>query len=175
LAKDISRTIIEHGGLVVSGLAQGVDSIAHRTAIECSGRTIAVLGTPLSQAYPRENSSLQQEIMDQHLVVSQFPEDHPVQPKNFILRNRTMALISHGSIIVEAGEKSGTQHQGWEAIRLGRLLFLPRSLCEAPFDWPRQMMKYGAHCFDSVSELSDLLAEFLPSSVGFEDVRGFHH
>ncbi len=81
-----------------------------------------------------------------------------------------MALVSHGSIIVEASEKSGTEHQGWEAIRLGRVLFLPRSLLNAPFEWPRKLVGYGALVFEDLNDLNGMLCEFLPSLKGTEDL-----
>lgn len=174
-AQDVARAIVTHGGVVVSGLARGIDTIAHRTAIDCRGRTVAVLGTPLSEVYPRENAGLQQEIMERHLVLSQFPDDYPSQRANFVLRNRTMALISQGTIIVEAGEKSGTQHQGWEAIRLGRILFMAESLLDASFEWPRKMREYGAYVFRDLPELAELLQEYLPSSHGTEDASAVLH
>lgn len=164
LAREIAKVIVEHGGVVVSGLAEGVDTAAHRAAVEAGGNTIAVLGTPLSRCYPKENAELQKTLMERQLVVSEFRESDPTTPKSFVMRNRTMALISHGSVIVEATESSGTRHQGWEAIRLGRTLFLPESLASAPFDWPRKMVSYGAVVFRDVSEFGALLDEFLPGS-----------
>ena len=68
--------------------------------------------------------------MNEHLVVSQFPEGTPPISGDFVQRNRTMALLSHASIIIEAGEQSGTMHQGWETHRLGRLLLLPQELLD---------------------------------------------
>ena len=83
--------------------------------------------------------------MREHLVVSQFALGKPVQRKNFPMRNRTMALLSDATVIVEAGEKSGTLHQGWEALRLGRLLFILESVASDPsLTWPTQMIGYGA-------------------------------
>ena len=78
----------------MSGLAEGIDTAAHTAAINRGGRTIAVLGTPLDQVFPRQNAALQDQIMRDHLAVSQFPAGNPIQRKNFPLRNRTMALIS---------------------------------------------------------------------------------
>ena len=135
-ARLIAEAIIEHGGVVVSGLAKGIDTAAHQAAIEVGGNTIAVLGTPLEDFYPRENQPLQQRIMREHLAVSQFA--HRAGRGAFPMRNRTMALISHATLIVEAGETSGTKHQGWEAIRLGRMILLPEALITAPFDWPQK-------------------------------------
>ncbi|MCB1185340.1 DNA-processing protein DprA [bacterium] len=171
LAAAVARQVVDHGGLVVSGLALGVDGIAHRTAMESGGRTLAVIGTPLDRSYPREHRDLQDRIQHDHLVLTQFADGSPVQRQNFVLRNRTMALVSHGTIIIEASESSGTKHQGWEAIRLGRILFLPRGLAEAEFDWPRQLIEYGAIVFDGVAELREALDEFLPSRPGTEDRR----
>lgn len=174
-ARNVARAIVTHGGVVVSGLARGIDTIAHRTAIDGHGRTVAVLGTSLSQVYPRENADLQQEIMERHLVLSQFPDGYPSRRGNFVLRNRTMALISQGTIIIEAGEKSGTQHQGWEAIRLGRILFIAEPLLAEPFEWPRKMLEYGAYVFRDAPELTQLLQEYLPSSSGAEGASAVLH
>jgi DNA processing protein len=144
-AKRLARVLVERGVTVVSGLAAGIDTTAHRTAIESGGRTVAVLGTALSETYPPDNRELQFIIMREHLVVSQFPEKTPIQKKNFPQRNRTMALLSDASVIVEAGEGSGTLSQGWETLRLGRPLFLLQSVIENPsLRWPAEMAEYGA-------------------------------
>lgn len=171
LAREVTRAVVTHGGVVVSGLARGIDTVAHREAVVTGGRTIAVLGTPLSGVYPQDNFDLQQDLMANHLVISEFPDGHPIQRKNFVLRNRTMALLSHASIIIEAGGKSGTQHQGWEAIRLGRLLFLPASMCELRSGWPVKMCEYGAFIFHDVDELPGIFEEFLPSLKDHEEQR----
>ncbi|MDE0527311.1 MAG: DNA-processing protein DprA [Truepera sp.] len=115
-ARAIAQAIVKHGGVVVSGLAKGIDTAAHLATISAGGKTIAVIGTGLDITYPKENAGLQKRLMDKHLVATQFPEGTPPKSRNFPMRNRTMALLSNGSIIVEAGAKSGTQHQGWEAI-----------------------------------------------------------
>lgn len=141
----LSRALVEQGVVVVSGLAKGIDTIAHEAAIKHGGNTIAVLGTPLDKCYPPENEELLSIIKSEFLAVSQFPEGKPVHPSNFPIRNRTMALLSDATIIVEAGEKSGTRHQGWEAIRLGRTLFMLESVANDPnLTWPRKMIEYGA-------------------------------
>lgn len=160
-AAQISSALSKKGVIIVSGLAEGIDTSAHMVAIEQGGRTIAVLGTPLNRVYPARNWQLQREIMNSHLAISQFRIGIPVQRKNFVMRNRTMALISDASIIVEAGETSGSLHQGWEALRLGRSLFIRKSIISnTPFKWPRKMMQYGA------LQLNDLkqVLEVLPSS-----------
>ncbi len=106
---------------------------------------MAVIGTPLDRCYPNENSELQWRIAREQLLISQFPAGHPVAPKNFPIRNRTMALLTDATVIVEAGEKSGARLQGWEALRLGRLLFLLESVATDPtLSWPKDLIRYGA-------------------------------
>jgi len=162
--QDLVRMLVDRGAVIVSGLARGVDTCAHRTAIDAGGRTIAVIGTPLDQFYPKENADLQRTIMAKHLVISQFPEGAPAERKNFAIRNRTMALVSHATVIVEAGESSGTLHQGWEALRLGRPLFLLESLVKRPeLKWPREMIGYGAEVLTRGN--IDVLMESLPQAV----------
>jgi DNA processing protein len=159
-ALSLSAWLVERGVIIVSGLAEGVDTIAHQTAID-AGRTIAVLGTALSDVFPAKNRALQQRVMREHLAVSQFALGMPSRPANFPMRNRTMALLSDATIIVEAGEKSGSLHQGWEALRLGRPLFVMRSQLEDPaLTWPRELERYGAQPLD-LNEW-EVLSEALP-------------
>jgi DNA processing protein len=100
-AHALAGTLAEHGVVVVSGLAAGIDRAAHEGAIEAGGgRTSAVPGTPLGQYYPKENCELQDRIAREHLLVSQFSSGHPTLPKNFPIRNRTMALLTDATVIV---------------------------------------------------------------------------
>ena len=144
-ARAVSATLVENGIVVVSGLAAGIDAEAHRTAIRLRGRTIAVLGTPLDRAYPAENAALQKAIAEGHLLLSQFAPGRPVARGNFVMRNLTMALVSRATVIVEAGKHSGTRHQGWEALRLRRPLFIADSVADDPgMGWPGEMLARGA-------------------------------
>ena len=144
-ARSLAKTLVENKVVVVSGLAEGIDTAAHESAIQQGGRTIAVMGTPLDKPYPASNRLLYQRIVRDHLAVSQFPSGYPGGRKNFPMRNRTMALLTDATVIVEAGEKSGTLHQGWEALRLGRLLLLMESVANNPdLSWPKEMIGYGA-------------------------------
>lgn len=161
-AEEVSKILIENQVVIVSGLAKGIDTVAHETAMKNGGKTIAVIGTPLNKTYPKENTKLQEEIMKNHMVISQYPIDHKTTPKDFVLRNRTMALISDASVIVEAGESSGSLYQGWETLRLGRPLFICKSVVHNPkLKWPTEMIEYGAIELD---EPTDIL-ESLPSNV----------
>lgn len=162
--QELVRLLVERGVVVVSGLALGVDTCAHEAAIKNGGKTIAVLGTPLDQFYPKENAALQRVITADHLAISQFKPEAPVQKKNFPIRNRTMALISHATVIIEAGEGSGTLHQGWEALRLGRPLFIMESLTKrSDLKWPAEMIGYGAQVL--TRQALEVLFETLPQGI----------
>lgn len=157
-AKFIAKTLVKKGVIIVSGLAEGIDTAAHETAIEEGGYTIAVLGTSLNKVYPQKNELLQEIIINHHLAISQFPEGYPTQRKNFVIRNRLMALISDASIIVEAGNSSGSLHQGWEALRLGRPLFIWHSILEdSEVIWPKKMLQYGAMILEDPEEVFEVL------------------
>lgn len=166
--RKLAHLLVDHGASVVSGLAEGVDTIAHTQAIDRGGRTIAVIGTPLDDVYPRSNAALQARIARDHLLVSEFPPGSPVAKGNFPRRNRTMALIADVSVIVEAGESSGTVSQGWEALRLGRPLFLLKSLVDSGLPWPREMLDYGALVLARPADLLDALpSDGLRDAVAF--------
>jgi len=161
-AREITKILVENEVIIVSGLAKGIDTAGHKTAIEHGGKTIAVIGTPLNKVYPKENLELQEEIMKNHLVISQYPVGHSTTPKDFVLRNRTMALISDATVIVEAGDSSGSLHQGWETLRIGRPLFIAKSVVKNDkLEWPEKMIKYGAM---ELNEPTDIL-ENIPSNI----------
>jgi len=161
-AGQIAETLVARGMVIVSGLAEGIDTVAHQAALSRGGKTIAVLGTPLDQCYPAQNRQLQDRIMREQLAISQFAPGSVVGKGNFPMRNRTMALISHASIIVEAGDTSGSLHQGWEALRLGRPLVILSAVAEdARLTWPAKMVEYGALVLPP-TQLDDVL-DLLPS------------
>ena len=162
LARRITEMLVSHGVTVVSGLALGIDTVAHESAINNGGRTIGVLGTSLDRYAVMRNRSLQDAIGEMHLLVSQFPCGQPPHRSNFPLRNKTMALLSDATLIVEAATNSGTRHQGWEAIRLGRpVLFPKRSLERQSPEWADEMIRYGAFSFDA--RTLPLVLDDLPS------------
>jgi DNA processing protein len=156
-ARRLASELGRQGIVIVSGLARGIDTAAHTAAIESRGKTIAVLGTPLDRCYPPENCELQKIMMREQMVISQYPSGHITKPRDFVLRNRTMALVSDASIIVEAGESSGALSQGWETLRLGRPLFISKEIFAKSLSWPKEMIKYGARKLESVDELLEAL------------------
>ena len=142
-AHRFARELSEAGIVVVSGLAAGVDTYALAGAMKSNGSVIAVIGTPIDQAYPAANAALQEEIYREHLLVSQFTAGQRVFRSNFPARNRTMAALSDGSVIIEAGETSGTLHQAVECVRLNRWLGISRAVVEDKrLTWPSRFKDY---------------------------------
>jgi DNA processing protein len=136
-AARLARDLVQAGVTVVSGLAKGVDTAALTSAITHNGRVAAVIGTPLNKAYPAENARLQETIWEHHLLLSPFREGEVVFRSNFPKRNRVMAALSDATVIVEASDTSGTLHQAVECQRLGRWLFIMRSVVDDPsLTWP---------------------------------------
>jgi DNA processing protein len=146
------RALLEDDFTIVSGLAAGVDTAAHTAAIDLGGRTIAVLGTPLSKSYPVSNIKLQSEIAANHLLISQVPVKRYSNPKNptannffFPERNITMSALTDATIIVEAGETSGTLVQARHALKQGRKVFILESNFLKPdLKWPHTLQDRGA-------------------------------
>ena len=165
-AAKLARLLVQRGVTVVSGLAEGIDAAAHIQSMEDGGRTIAVLGTPLNKSFPAAHKELQQRIMREHLVVSQFAPRSSTSRASFPMRNRTMALISDATVIVEAGEKSGTMHQGWEALRLGRELYVLQSLAECSYEWVNKLLEHGAQVLSDSNR--ELFLESLPQESRLE-------
>ena len=145
------KQLIHEGFTIFSGLASGIDTAAHQAAIHNGGKTVAVIGTPLWMVYPKENASLQAQIAKQHLLISQVPLV-AYQPKNldftrqfFPERNKTMAALTQATIIIEAGETSGSLIQAKAALRLGRKVFILNNNFEnKSLTWPAKLEAVGA-------------------------------
>ncbi len=124
VAAEIATALVDHGVTVLSGLAAGVDTAAHRAALDAGGRTVAVVGNGLRHCYPAENRELQDEIARLGAVVSQFwPEARPAK-QHFPMRNAVMSGCGVATVVVEAGEHSGTRIQARLALEHGRHVIL---------------------------------------------------
>ena len=155
-ARQMARSLVESGIVVASGLAMGIDTAALTEALEGGGRIAAVIGTPLDRCSPIGNARLQEIIYRDHLLVSPFEVGSAVHRSNFPARNKVMAALTDATVIIEAGETSGTLHQAAECARIGRLLFLPRSLLtEHRAAWPQKFIEDGAAVvFDDAEEVT---------------------
>ncbi|RJR29873.1 DNA-protecting protein DprA [Candidatus Microgenomates bacterium] len=122
-AYEIACVLASEGITIVSGLARGIDTEAHRAALKVSGRTIAVLGSGLSNIYPPENIDLAREIQKSGALVSEFKPDTKPLPDNFLARNRIIAALSLAVVVVEGKRRSGTISTARHAAELGREVF----------------------------------------------------
>jgi DNA processing protein len=165
-ARQLTRKLVEDGFTIMSGLAEGVDTAAHTAAIEAHGQTIAVIGTPLGHVYPKANAPLQDRIAREYLLISQVPveryesQNYRVNRFFFPERNKTMAALSQATVIVEAGETSGTLVQAREALKQKRKLFILNSCFErGDLKWPGRFEREGAI---RVRDYADIRRELVP-------------
>lgn len=159
--KKLTRLLVENNYTIFSGLARGVDTTAHIAAIENGGKTVGVIGTPITDYYPKENKELQDFIAKEHLLISQVPiqryhsQDFRLNRFFFPERNATMSALSQATVIVEAGETSGSLTQARAALHQGRKLFILESCFQNPnITWPARFEKQGAI---RVREIEDIL------------------
>lgn len=155
LAYDLAKK----GVVIVSGLAIGIDSLAHQAALEAGGRTIAVMPCGLDQIYPRRHYQLAAQIVEQGgALISEYPPGQTIYQSNFIGRNRLVSGISHGVVIVEASAKSGTMHTANFALDQGKpVMAVPGNATSPNSEGCHNLIKRGAclvtSCEDVLNEL----------------------
>lgn len=156
----MARELVQRGVTVVSGLARGIDTAAHTSALEAGGRTIAVIGTGINRYFPAENRDLTDRIATggQGAVVSQFWPDASGASYTFPRRNVTMSGIAQGTVVIEAGSTSGAKMQARIALEHGKKVFLIKSLTEQQ-EWARKYVETrGAVQVEDVETVADALA-----------------
>lgn len=169
-ARTIASDLTRAGITVLSGLAAGIDTIAHEAALDAGGRTVAVIGTGLQRVYPPENAALQAELARHHAVASVFwPQDRPA-PERFRRRNAVMSGLGLGTIIVEASVRSGTRVQARTALAHGRPVFLRRRLLEQ--SWAAELARRpGVHVIDEAGDALEVIGRTLDATPLTADRR----
>jgi DNA processing protein len=164
VTEKLARGIAARGFVIVSGLARGIDSAAHRGALAAGGLTIAVLGCGVDICYPPENKSLLKEILQKGAIISEFLLGTPPLKQNFPLRNRLISGISQAVVVVEAGESSGALVTAGYALEQGREVFVvPGDTTLASTVGSNRLLKEGAR---PITDAEDVLDELVPGLVG---------
>ncbi len=158
LAEKFARRFAELGITVVSGMARGIDTAAHRGCLQASGRTLAILGCGLTHIYPRENKGLMESIEKQGAVISEFPMATPARAYNFPRRNRIISGLSLGVLVVEASLKSGALVTSRCALEQGREVFaIPGQIDHPTAQGPHRLIKEGAKLVNGVEDVLEEL------------------
>ena len=150
--------IVTHQVVVVSGLAAGIDAEAHQTAIRLGGRTIGVIAGGFEHIYPKQNEKLAQDMMKNHLVISEYPPSTSPQKWHFPMRNRIIAGISHGTLVIEAKKRSGSLITADYALQEGREVFAIPGHILSPYSvGTNELIQQGAKL---IITSKDILEEF---------------
>jgi DNA processing protein len=158
VAERISRDLAARGVALISGLARGIDSCAHRAALEVKGLTVGVMGTGLDDCYPKENRKLIERIAAAGAIVTEFPLGSPPISQNFPFRNRVISGLSLGVLVVEAAERSGSLITARLAYEQGRDVYaVPGNVTSAKSFGPNYLIKDGAKL---VQSWRDIVEEF---------------
>jgi DNA processing protein len=146
MAERLSCDLSQKGFVIISGMARGVDTAAHRGAVHAKGKTVAVFGTAVDVYYPRENAKLAEQILSLGgALVSEFPIGTGPKPENFPIRNRIISGLSFGVLVVEAGEYSGTRITARCALEQGRDVYAVPGNVTNKLAWgPNTLIKQGA-------------------------------
>ena len=167
VAREIASEIAKSGYVVISGLAKGIDTNAHLGALEANGLTIAVLGSGIDRIYPPENRSLAHRIIEKGAVVTEFPIFTKPEKNNFPRRNRIISGLTLGTLVVEAGEKSGALITADYALEQGREVFaVPGSVHSFLSTGCHNLIKQGAKL---VNSYHDILEEFQEENKLFSE------
>lgn len=161
----LARHLAKAGFVLVSGLAQGIDTAVHRAAIEAGGLTAAVLGTPLTACFPPGNEGLQRQLAREYLLVSQVPivryarQTVDENRQFFRERNATLAALAEATIVVEAGERSGALIPARHALQQGRAVFiLDHCFRDPALIWPGRLAERGAIRVRNLEDIESRLA-----------------
>jgi DNA processing protein len=164
VARKLASELSAAGITVVSGFARGIDIAAHRAAIEHRGSTVAVLGTGLDVPYPRGHGKDRRRLRESGLLVTEFPPGRPPLAQNFPVRNRIIAGLSLGVVVVEATARSGSLITARMAAEQNREVFaVPGPLFSAASEGPNRLIQYGAKL---VHDIDDILEELLLPDLG---------
>ena len=168
-ARDVASMLVSEKMTVIGGLAAGIDTAAHTQALADGGRTVAFIGTGITRQYPRENEYLQRDIARHGLVLSQFWPDQSATKFTFPIRNTSMSGYGVATVVVQAGEYSGTRIQARQAQRHGRPVILKDTVATGT-EWGRKLTERpGVYVASSVHDVHEILREIINLDMGLEE------
>jgi DNA processing protein len=158
MAQRLGRDLAARGLVIVSGMARGIDAIGHQGAMDAHGRAIGVLGTGIDVCYPKENKKLYEKVLERGAIISEFPlRTHPA-PENFPIRNRIVAGVPLGVVVVEGAQYSGSLITARLAMEFGREVFgVPGNVTQPVSFAPNQLIKQGAKLVTSAEDVIEEL------------------
>ena len=158
VCKRFTKNLVEYNLNIISGLAKGIDSIAHKTCIKNHGRTIAVLPCGFDNIYPKENIPLAEEILkNDGLLITEYDEDVKPDSEKFRKRNRIVSGLGIGTLIIEAGIKSGTSITARHTLEQGKPIFsIPSSLENIKGKTTNKLIKNGAYLVTDIKDILDV-------------------
>ncbi|NCO44023.1 DNA-protecting protein DprA [Candidatus Berkelbacteria bacterium] len=159
ITKKLVDGLCQKGITIVSGLALGIDAVAHRSAVDAEGLTVAVLGNGLDTIYPSSHTRLAQSIIESGgCILSEYPVGTPSYPAHFPVRNRIIAGLSLGTVVVEAAHQSGSLHTAHAALDYNRdVMAVPHALATAGGEGPHSLIRAGATLVRTYNDILDVL------------------
>lgn len=165
-----ARGLSQLGLCITSGLAKGIDIIAHQSTLKAKGKTIAVLGTGIDRLYPSQHKAIAKQLTESGLLISEFPLGTPAKPQHFPQRNRIISGLSLGVLVVEAAIKSGSLITARLAIEEGREVFaIPGTISNPMTKGCHHLIKQGAKLTETVKDILIEIAPQLPSAPPYAD------
>lgn len=161
ITKEFTKKLTEKGINIISGMALGIDSVAHTTCLQNGGKTIAVLGSGLNHIYPKENYKLYKNILETGgTIITEYPPEVLPHPKNFPLRNRIVSGLSDGILVIEGKHRSGTTITGRYGLKQQKEVFcIPHGISNSYGTGPNSLIKEGAKLITTPREIIEIFEE----------------
>lgn len=170
MATSIATALVDLGVSVISGLAKGIDTAAHRATLAAGGRPVGVIGTGIRIQYPAENRGLHADVAEAGLLISQFWPDAPPRQQQFPMRNATMSGYGIATVVVEAGEHSGARTQARLAVEHGRPVILT-DMVVSTTKWAQALVgRPGVHVCSATTEVMDVVQSLIEAPHAVDEV-----
>lgn len=172
IARAMASSVTRSGGLIVSGGALGIDAASHWGALDAKGKTVAVLGCGLNCNYPVANEALRREISQNGAVITEYPPETKALPANFPIRNRIISGLSYGTLVIEAGERSGSLITANYALNQGRDVFaVPGDIISSGFTGTNKLIHDGAKPIFNAMDVLEEYAMRYPELIDIEKIE----